>query len=69
MSVAVEPSASGMRVGIPKPLIFAKIPTLLDARPHYDFTRDGERFLIRQPSGPSGSTASVIVNWPAKLKK
>ena len=68
-SVELEPSASGVRVGIPKPLISAKIPTLLDARPHYDFTRDGERFLIRQPAGLSGSTASVIVNWPAKLNK
>ena len=69
MSMALDVTASGIRPAAPQPLITAAVPNLIDARPHDDVTRDGERFLLRQPVGSSGSKVTVIVNWPEKLKQ
>jgi hypothetical protein len=43
--------------------------TLIDGRPHYDVTRDGERFLVRQLAGPHVPEMTVMINWTEKLKK
>ena len=42
--------------------------SLIDARTHYDITRDGKRLLVRQPAGPQEAGLTVILNWMAKLK-
>jgi dipeptidyl aminopeptidase/acylaminoacyl peptidase len=35
----------------------------------YDSTPDGQRFLVRATPGQAGQPLTVIVNWPALLKK
>jgi hypothetical protein len=35
----------------------------------YDATSDGQRFLVRSTPGQAGQPLTVIVNWPALLKK
>jgi Tol biopolymer transport system component len=67
-AVTLTPSASGLRVGRPRPIIQAPVLSLIDGRTHYDVTRDGKRFLLRQPAGPQGPGIKVIVNWTARLK-
>lgn len=37
--------------------------------PPYDATPDGQRFLVRATPGQAGQPLTVIVNWPALLKK
>jgi hypothetical protein len=38
--------------------------------PHYAVTADGQRFLIITPVGEAASpTITVVLNWPAALKK
>ena len=69
MSVDMELSATGVKAGIPKPLLPVTIPSLIDSRPHYDVTRDGERFLVRQLAGPHVPEMTVMINWTEKLKK
>ena len=62
---------SGARFHAPAPQRLIPIPplTLTDGRPHYDVTRDGQRFLMRQPSGAGRRAAiGVIANWAQRLK-
>jgi eukaryotic-like serine/threonine-protein kinase len=68
-TVDIKFSDAGFDAGIPRALISTPIPTLLDARTHYDVTRDGRRLLLRQPAGPPGPAISVIVNWTDRLKR
>jgi hypothetical protein len=35
----------------------------------YDATPDGQRFLVRTTPGQAAQPLTVIVNWPALLKK
>jgi hypothetical protein len=35
----------------------------------YDATPDGQRFLVRATPAKAGDPLTVIVNWPALLKK
>jgi hypothetical protein len=35
----------------------------------YDAAPDGQRFLVRATPGQAGEPLTVIVNWPALLKK
>jgi serine/threonine-protein kinase len=68
-SVNIDVSGTTLRVGVPKALISTPILTLIDGRTHYDVTRDGRRFLLRQPAGAQRPAISVMVNWTEKLKK
>ena len=45
------------------------ILNLIDGRTHYDVTRDGQHFLLRQPAGAKPPAITVMVNWTEKLKK
>ena len=67
MSVPVELGV-GLKLEVPKPLF----PTRLEfyTLRQYDVSADGKRFLLAQPLEESGSVPiTVIVNWPALLKK
>jgi serine/threonine protein kinase/Tol biopolymer transport system component len=66
--VDVDLSGPTLRIGPSKPLITTPILNLIDGRTHYDATRDGQRFLLRQPVGEQRSAITVIVNWQAKLR-
>jgi eukaryotic-like serine/threonine-protein kinase len=37
--------------------------------PQYDLTDDGQRFLIARPTENSTEPITVVINWPALLKK
>ena len=58
----------GITVGPPKTLVAQPVLTLIDARTHFDVTRDGQKILMRQAAGPPSPGIRVIVNWAAKLK-
>jgi hypothetical protein len=69
MSVPVESGAASLKLGVPKPLFQTRLE--LDVYPRqYDVSADGQRFLLAQPLEEGGSVPiTVIVNWPALLKK
>jgi eukaryotic-like serine/threonine-protein kinase len=68
-SVELHFDGSGFRADPPKMLIATRPLNLIDSRPHYDITRDADRFLVRQGTGSRGPSITVIVNWTEKLKK
>ncbi len=68
-SVGLDFSGTSLRVGLPKTLISTPILTLIDGRTHYDVTRDGKRFLLRQPAGAQRPAITVMINWMEKLKR
>ena len=69
MAVAVESGAASIRLGIPKPLFQTRLE-LDSVQRQYDVSADGKRFLLAQPLEESASVPiTVIVNWPALLKK
>jgi len=64
MAVDVSPGQE-FRVGTPTPL-FQTPPGAIVG----DVTADGKRFLLVTPVGPSASVPfTVVLNWPATLKK
>jgi Tol biopolymer transport system component len=67
-AVDLDFTPSGVRVGPPRTLVSTRVLGLIDGRPHYDVTRDGERLLLRQPAGPQQPAITVIVNWMARTK-
>jgi Tol biopolymer transport system component len=67
-AVSFEPAGSTFRLGPRRVLLASPVLNLIDARPHYDVTRDGKRLLVRQPAGPQQAGLNVILNWTSKLK-
>ncbi|HYN09090.1 MAG TPA: protein kinase [Vicinamibacterales bacterium] len=67
-SVSFESTGSTFRLGPRRTLVQPAVLSLIDARTHYDITRDGRRLLVRQPAGPQQAGLSVILNWTEKLK-
>jgi hypothetical protein len=69
MSVAVNSSAV-FQAGIPKQLFRTQLIPLWLWRNVYAASPDGQRFLMVVPtSQPKPSPITVVVNWPALLKK
>ena len=67
--MALEFTEAGFRVSAPRSVIPTAPLTLTDGRPHYDVTRDGQRFLLRLPSGVGRQAEiGVIANWTQRLK-
>jgi eukaryotic-like serine/threonine-protein kinase len=67
-AVSFEATGSTFRVGPRRTLVQPAVLSLIDARTHYDITRDGKRLLVRQPAGPQQAGVTVILNWMEKLK-
>jgi hypothetical protein len=69
MSVSVELGTASFKLGKPIPLFQTRLES--DVIPQqYDVSADGQRFLLAQPLEESASVPiTVIVNWPALLKK
>ena len=67
---AVDISTTGTTVqpGPRRTMVDHPVLSLIDGRTHYDVTRDGQRFLVRQPAGPQGPGIKVILNWTSKLR-
>jgi serine/threonine protein kinase len=69
MAVPVELGADSFKLGKPTPLFQTRLESDLVAR-QYDVSADGKRVLLAQPLEESASVPiTVIVNWPALLKK
>jgi hypothetical protein len=69
MSVAVDLGSVSLKLGEPEPLFQTCLELDLFGR-RYDVSADGKRFLLAQPLQESASVPiTVIVNWPALLKK
>ena len=67
VATPVTLSDRGVEIGTTRTLVDVPVLNLIDARPHYDVTRDGQRLLVRQPAGPQRPGLRVIVNWMSKL--
>jgi Tol biopolymer transport system component len=69
MSVAVDLGSVSLKLGEPEPLFQTRLELDLYGR-QYDVSADGKRFLLAQSLEESNSVPiTVIVNWPALLKK
>jgi Tol biopolymer transport system component len=72
MSVVMRSTASTLEVGPPVRLLETRMSTVPNSsytRNQYDVAPDGQHFLISQPSGEASASITVVVNWPAALKK
>jgi len=69
MVVDVNGAGETFQAGVPKELFEAPFVTG-SMRNRYDVTRDGKRFLVIAPAGEKQEQKiTVIVNWPALLKR
>jgi eukaryotic-like serine/threonine-protein kinase len=69
MSVPVESAATSFQPGVPKTLFQTRLDFDAFSRA-YDVSADGKRFLLANPvAESSGVPITVILNWPALLKK
>jgi Tol biopolymer transport system component len=67
MAVSV---GAGPSFGVPKPLFQTRVATGVTAnRTHYVPSHDGQRFLVNMALDAPTSPITVVVNWPATLKK
>ena len=70
MAVAVRP---GPTFDSPRELFQAPLPeteAVSPQRTHYVPSKDGQRFLFNTPAGdPTVMPITVVLNWPAALKK
>jgi hypothetical protein len=64
MSVDIAVNGNALQASQPKILF-----TTLGARPSFDVTPDGQRFLVAEPEKNSEPPFTVILNWEALLKK
>lgn len=69
MSAEVKASASSFVVGAVKPLFKTRPYFGLFTANLFDVTGDGQRFIVPYEEGQSGRTITLVVNWPAALKK
>ncbi len=67
-AVDLDTTGSVVRPGPRRTMVDHPVLSLIDGRTHYDVTRDGQRFLVRQPAGPQGAGVKVILNWTSKLR-
>ncbi len=69
MAVDVKADASVFQAGIPKPLFEVRVGTAA-RRNHYVAAANGKRFLVVQLLEQAASAPiTVVVNWPAAVKK
>ncbi|MBM3727075.1 MAG: hypothetical protein FJW40_16835 [Acidobacteria bacterium] len=68
MAARIELAAGGVSPGRPQPLF--RLP-VFDGVPHFQTSRDGQRFLVYEPAGgPQRELPMVVVqNWAARLGK
>jgi len=67
--IAVEVKAgANFEAGIPRPLFQTRVFPGRIVAARYDVTADGQRFLVNSEV-EEGEAATVILNWPAALKK
>jgi hypothetical protein len=67
MAVSLKLGADSVEPLTPRELF--PLPIVENGRPPYEAAPDGQRFLVRAALGHAGDPLTVIVNWPALLKK
>jgi Tol biopolymer transport system component len=67
MAVSLKTEANSVEPSAPRELF--PLPIVDTGFSPYDTTPDGQRFLVRAAPGKAGEPLTVIVNWPALLKK
>jgi hypothetical protein len=67
--VDIEVVGDLLRPGEPRSVVAVPVAELIDARPHYDVTPDGRRFLLRQPMVAAEPPIGIIVNWRGKMRR
>lgn len=69
MVVAVKTTGGSVVMGIPQPLFEADVDRFT-APNRYAVTRDGQRFIINQPSeGGAPMPLTVVLNWAGEMAK
>jgi hypothetical protein len=69
MAVVVNGQGSGFEVGALRPLFDTRAPRI-NLRSAYDVSPDGQRFLVNTlADGTASAPITLVVNWPALLKK
>ena len=66
--VEIRPSGGRIEMGLPRPLIQVRLSGQF-AGYSYNVVRDGNRFLVLETPERKSSSLTLIVNWPAALKK
>src|SRR5262249_45071568 len=66
---AVDLNFSGDDSHPSNPRVLFPMPIVDNGWPPYDTAPDGQKFLVRAVSGQPSQALSLIVNWPALLKK
>jgi hypothetical protein len=81
MVVPIATVGSELQPGIPKPLFDVRVPNVFfppdpivanaTAPYPYAVSGDGQRFLVAvdQTQATAGPPITVVVNWPARLRK
>jgi Tol biopolymer transport system component len=67
MAVSLKVTADSVEPSTPRELF--PLPAIEMGWSPYEVAPDGERFLVRATPGQAGQPLTVIVNWPALLKK
>jgi Tol biopolymer transport system component len=67
MAVSLKLGADSVEPATPRELFH--LPIVETGQSPYDATPDGQRFLVRATLGQAGEPLTVIVNWPALLKR
>ena len=68
MSAEVQAVNGGLQFGAPRTLLPVQVKTLVFGWP-YDVSPDGNRFLMTVATATTEPSMTVLVNWPALLKK
>jgi hypothetical protein len=63
VSTDLVTSEQEIRIGATRTLLSQPVLNVIDARTHYDITRDGTKMLVRQQAGPPTPGIRLIVNW------
>jgi hypothetical protein len=67
MAVSLKMGADTVEPSTPRELF--PLPAVDTGLSPYDTTPDGQRFLVRATPGQAAQPLTVIVNWPALLKR
>lgn len=70
MSAAVNGTGSAFEVGAIRPLFDTRALTISNQGSMFDVSPDGQRFLVNMLAEEARSAhITLVVNWPALLKK
>jgi Tol biopolymer transport system component len=69
VGVPVTLASNSFSTGAPVPLFSVRRRGASGGISRYDVTRDGNRFLVRMPVDAEPQPITLVLNWPARIKK